>query len=75
MKRGEKDGKMSRRSFIKGTAAGLGALSLMKIGVKDVQAAPPPMKWDREVNILILGAGAAGCMAAITAKDAGESDI
>ncbi len=35
MKKGNKDGSISRRGFIKGAAAGLGALSLMNLGVKD----------------------------------------
>lgn len=66
---------ISRRGFIKCTAAGVGSLALVNIGVSDLQAAPVPGKWDREVNILIAGAGVAGCAAAIAASDAGEKSI
>lgn len=65
----------SRRGFIKGTAAGMGSLTLISLGTGKVQAAPLPPKWDREVNILIAGAGVAGCSAAIAASDAGEKSL
>ena len=65
----------SRRGFIKVAAAGTGALALSNIGVKELQAASPPQKWDSEVNVLIAGAGVSGCAAAIAANDAGETSI
>ena len=66
---------ISRRGFIKGTAAGVGSLALVHLGGREVQAAPPPKKWDREVNVLIIGCGVAGCAAAIAASDAGEKSV
>lgn len=66
---------VSRRGFIKSAAAGVGALTLSSAGTRAVQAAPPPKKWDREVNVLIAGAGVSGCAAAIAAHDAGERSI
>ena len=66
---------VSRRGFIKVTAAGAGALALPHVGIKDLQAAPPPQKWDREVNVLIAGGGVSGTAAAIAANDAGETSI
>jgi len=66
---------LSRRGFMKVTAAGLGSLALVHLGSKDAQAAQPPKKWDREVNILIVGAGVAGCSAAIAAADAGDKSV
>jgi len=35
----------------------------------------PPATWDREVNILIAGAGVAGCSAAIAAAEAGDDSV
>jgi fumarate reductase flavoprotein subunit len=66
---------ITRRGFIKGTAAGVGAVTFLGVGSRPLQAAPPPPKWEQEVNILIAGAGVAGCAAAIAAKDAGETSI
>ena len=66
---------ISRRGFIKVTAAGAGALALPHLGIKELQAARPPQKWDREVNVLIAGGGVAGTAAAIAANDAGETSI
>ncbi len=69
------DTAVSRRGFIKVTAAGAGALALPHVGIKELQAAPPPQKWDREVNVLIAGGGVSGTAAAIAANDAGETSI
>lgn len=62
---------MSRRNFMKTTAVGLGAAALMGAGLKEAKAAPPPKKWDRETDVLIVGYGGAGACAAIEAHDAG----
>jgi NADPH-dependent 2,4-dienoyl-CoA reductase/sulfur reductase-like enzyme len=58
----------SRRQFIQGAVAGAGTLAFMN---SKAQAAPPPQKWDSEVDVLIAGAGVSGCFAAIAAHDAG----
>lgn len=44
-------------------------------GVAPTRAAPPPPQWDAEAEILIAGAGVAGCFAAIAAHDAGVRRI
>jgi fumarate reductase flavoprotein subunit len=64
---------ITRRGFIKGAAIGAGAISLAGLNVKGVDAAPPPKKWDKEVDVVVVGAGGAGLMAAIEAKDAKAS--
>jgi len=66
---------ITRRGFIKVTAAGVGSLALVNLGSREARAAQPPKKWDREVNFLIAGGGVAGCSAAIAASDAGEKSI
>lgn len=66
----KKDG-VSRRDFIKGAAAGTGAVALMGIGVKESQAQSGiPQKWDMEADVIVVGFGGAGACAAIEAHDA-----
>ena len=62
---------ISRRNLIKGAAAGAGALALVGLGTGKSSAAMPPKKWDKEADIVVIGAGGAGIMAAIQAQSAG----
>jgi flavocytochrome c len=66
----EDSNKITRRGFIKGAAIGAGAVTLTGLNVKGIDAAPPPKKWDKEYDVVVVGAGGAGLMAAIEAKDA-----
>lgn len=59
--------KLQRRQVL---GTGLAGLAAMTMG--NVQAVPIP-KWDREVDILVVGTGFAGLCAAIEAKSAGRS--
>jgi len=71
------DIKTNRRGFIKGAAVGVGTLALsgsLVLG-KDAAAAPVPKKWDKQTDVLVLGAGGAGLLAAIEAADAGSKAI
>jgi fumarate reductase flavoprotein subunit len=64
----------SRRDFIKGTAAGIGAVALAGFNPKEANAiiaVPVPEKWDYTADVLIIGAGIGGRMAAIEAHNAG----
>jgi succinate dehydrogenase/fumarate reductase flavoprotein subunit len=58
---------ISRRDLIKTGAAGA-ALGLAPAAA---QAAPP--NWDREADVVVIGAGATGMTAAIVAREAGSS--
>ena len=58
---------LSRRSFIGAAAAG--ALLPAAHAVSAAEA----IKWDRKVDVLIAGGGAAGCMAAVEASKAGRN--
>ena len=61
---------LTRRSLIKGAVAGAGAIALSGFGAKEVKAVPPPKKWDKEADVVIVGSGFAGLAAALTAHDA-----
>ena len=63
---------ISRRGFIKATAAGAGAVAAMGLGATHAEAKiNVPKKWDREADVVIVGYGGAGACAAIEAHDAG----
>lgn len=68
--------KMSRREFIKtATVAGAGvaAVNLFAFPTGSAHAAPIPEKWDKEADVVIVGAGGAGLVAAIEAMENGAS--
>lgn len=62
---------ISRRSFL-GTAAAAGAAVVAApASAASTSAASIPSKWDEEVDVVVLGCGGAGLMAACQAHDAG----
>jgi len=70
--------KSSRRGFflnaiVAGTTLATGTLA--SVGPASAQAARPPTRWSREVDVVVIGAGAAGFPAAIVAREAGASVI
>src|ERR1035437_1378095 len=65
----------SRRDFVKATAAGAGAAALAGLGAKAVEGAEVPRHWDKEADVVVIGAGATGLPAAIQAVEAGASVI
>lgn len=68
--------KVTRRSFVTGAAAAgivAGAAATAGAALAD-DAAGIPQTWDEECEILILGYGAAGLAAAITAAEEGLGD-
>src|SRR5260370_40698379 len=70
--------KISRRDLIKtGAVAGAAAAagSLASPNVATAQAQGLPARWDREVDVVVIGSGAAGMPAAIAAREAGSSVI
>jgi succinate dehydrogenase/fumarate reductase flavoprotein subunit len=66
---------LPRRSFFKATAAGIGATSLAGIETIPVEAAQVPRRWDKEADVVVVGAGATGLPAAIQAIEDGASVI
>ena len=68
---------MNRRDFLKsGAAAGVGgAASLTELGATPAAQAPQAdeIRWNREVDVVVIGAGASGLPAAIAARDQGAT--
>jgi succinate dehydrogenase/fumarate reductase flavoprotein subunit len=63
---------VTRRGFLQGSAAvGAGAVLLNGLGVTEAGATAPPRKWNKEVDVVVVGFGGSGAAAAITVKDAG----
>ena len=56
-----------------GTAAALATGALAS--ASSAQAQQPPVQWDREADVVVIGSGACGLPAAIVAKEAGASVI
>jgi len=64
---------VSRRQFLKGAAAGMAATAAATVlgtGVAEAKKSTD-IKWDAEYDVVVIGYGAAGATAAITAADKG----
>jgi urocanate reductase len=69
------DSRITRRGFIKkGATLGLGAATLSGLEAEELSA-QTRVKWDREADVVIAGAGASGLCAAISARDRGATVI
>jgi succinate dehydrogenase/fumarate reductase flavoprotein subunit len=69
---------VSRRDLLRGgSIAAVAAATGGYLGPQPAfaQAAPPPVRWDREVDVVVVGAGATGMPAAIVAREAGNSVV
>jgi len=66
---------LSRRDFVRKTAAGIGATALVGIAVEGVEGAQVPRHWEKEADVIVVGAGATGLPAAIEAAENGASVI
>jgi len=71
-KRGTKKS-FARRDFIRSSAVGVGAVALTGLSpnVSNAQSNAANIKWDYEADVVVVGYGGAGVVAAITAHDAG----
>ncbi len=67
----------SRRRFLRGAATGIAATALAGFdSTASANESSQPQsvaRWDAEVDILVVGGGAAGCSAALTAHQLGSS--
>jgi succinate dehydrogenase/fumarate reductase flavoprotein subunit len=64
---------VSRRDFLKRSAASVGAAALISIDPKPSYAQAQAIKWDRETDVIVVGSGATGLPAAIAAREGGAS--
>ena len=72
------DGKgINRRTFLKGTVAGIGAIGMAGLGATEARAVNLQQvpKWDYKADVVVIGYGAAGGNAAIAAHDAGAKVV
>ncbi|WP_303325931.1 FAD-dependent oxidoreductase, partial [Turicimonas muris] len=65
--------KLSRRSFLGSTAAGLLTSIALPSAVHAADAAP--QKWDQTADLLVIGAGGAGLATAVSASQNGVKNI
>lgn len=70
-----KDKALPRRGFIQKAAAGLSAAALGAMAAPESEAAKLDRHWDLSADVVIVGSGAAGMPAAISAAEAGASVI
>ena len=73
--REEKKKDLSRRDFVRTTAAAIGATSLAGIGAQETDAAQASRHWDKVADVVIIGSGASGFPASIEAAEHGASVI
>jgi succinate dehydrogenase/fumarate reductase flavoprotein subunit len=64
---------ISRREFLKTTALGAGAAVVPALGSREALAQAKPPTWDREADVVVIGAGATGLPAAIAASEGGAT--
>lgn len=68
--------RFSRRDFVTSSAAGFGGIAaLAGLDPKQLEAAEPPRRWDKVADVVVVGSGAAGLPAAISAAENGASVI
>ena len=66
---------LPRRQFIQKAAAGLGAAALGGMDASETQAAKADRHWDLAADVVVVGSGAAGLPASISAAERGASVI
>src|SRR5690348_1465282 len=62
--------RISRRDWVK-TVGAAGVATLVGGQAADAETPRRPRRWDRETDVLVIGAGATGFPAAIVAKESG----
>ena len=67
--------KFSRRDFVRTAAAGVGAAAVTGLGAEPVSAEGKLPRWDKQADVVVVGAGATGLPAAIEATEHGASVI
>ena len=75
----DKQKRIDRRAFLKGSAAAGAAVTAGSVAggliTEPANAEAAPAKWNKEVDVVIVGTGHAGLAAAITAADSGAKVV
>jgi len=66
---------VNRRAFLKGSTAAGATAAAGGLMPRQAKAEGLPARWDKEVDVVIVGTGNAGLAAAITAADAGANVV
>ena len=74
-KRAAKEKGVARRGFFQKAAAGLGGAAIATVGTQEANAAKGKRHWDLSADVVVVGSGAAGLPAAISAMQNGASVI
>jgi succinate dehydrogenase/fumarate reductase flavoprotein subunit len=71
------DEEVTRRTFLKGAVAGMGAIGMAGFSAAEAKTINlhQVTKWDHTVDVVVVGYGAAGGSAAVAAHDAGAKVI
>lgn len=59
--------KMNRRNFLRVAAAAPATLGAGSVFAASTSGTPAPAHWDYEADVVVIGCGAAGLMAAVQA--------
>ncbi len=70
-----KSGSLPRRGFLRKATVGMGAAAMGAAGSIKADAAGVKRHWDLAADVVVVGAGASGLPAAITAKELGATVI
>src|SRR5882672_6852766 len=71
----ENDTEVSRRSFLRLGAAGIGASALEGLDLQEVEAQAALPRWDMTADFVSIGAGTSGLAGAVSALEHGASVI
>ncbi len=63
---------LTRRSFLKSSGLGMAAMVPASAALANVMS---PQSWDVACDVLVIGAGAAGLFAAVSAKESGAKSV
>ena len=63
---------LTRRQVLASTGAAVASLGVVSLGASKARAEG---NWHHQADVVVIGAGAGGCAAAITAHDAGDSVV
>jgi FAD binding domain len=67
--------RLARRKFLRGVTAGAAGGLVLGVGSAALLIRQAKQKWDKEADVVIVGGGASGCAAAVSAAEAGAEVV